>query len=156
MVKANTKGKCEVQKNSAKNYVIGAALVFGAYYAGNLVTHTFALPIPGPLIGLLFLLALLFIFPIVEHHVANFALTPLKHMSLLFVPAVLGVSLYWSDIQQNALAIVLAIVVTTSLCLGTTGWISQRLFSKKNSISKRVIKEASKRDQHKNESTCDD
>jgi len=147
---------CEVQKNSAKNYVIGAALVFGAYYVGNLVTHTFALPIPGPLVGLLFLLSLLFIFPIFEHHVANFALTPLKHMSLLFVPAVLGVSLYWSEIQQNALAIVLAIVVTTSLCLGTTGWISQRLFSKKNSISKRVIKEASKRDQHKNVSTCDD
>lgn len=146
----------EVQKNSAKNYVIGAALVFSAYYVGNLVTYTFALPIPGPLIGLLFLLTLLFIFPIFEHHVANFALTPLKHMSLLFVPAVLGVSLYWGDIQQNALAIVLAIVVTTSLCLGVTGWVSQRLFSKKNSTSKNAVNEASNSDQQKNASTCDD
>ena len=145
-----------MQKNSAKNYVIGAALVFGAYYVGNLVTHTFAIPIPGPLIGLLFLLTLLFIFPIFEHHVANFALTPLKHMSLLFVPAVLGVSLYWSEIQQNALAIVLALVVTTSLCLGVTGWVSQRLFSKKNSTSKNAVNEASKSDQQKNVSTCDD
>lgn len=146
----------EVQKNGAKNYVMGAALVFSAYYVGNFVTHTFALPIPGPLIGLFFLLAVLFTFPILEHHLATFALTPLKHMSLLFVPAVLGVSLYWSDIQQNALAIGLAIVVTTSLCLGATGWISQLLFSRKSSMSETVINEVNKDKKQQSVSSRDD
>ncbi|BCO17988.1 hypothetical protein KUC3_08450 [Alteromonas sp. KC3] len=117
------------------HYVVGGALVFSAYYLSLFIVHVTALPIPAPLLGLLLLLGVLFAAPSFERHVAKFALFPLKHMSLLFVPAVLGVSLYWADIVENALGLFIAIVLTTAVSLGTTAWFSQRLFIKKGDSS---------------------
>jgi holin-like protein len=116
------------------NYTVGAGLVFGAYYLGVFVAHYTSVPIPGSLVGLLALLGVLFAFPLLERHVASFAMAPLKHMSLLFVPAVLGVTLYWNDIVNNALALFVAIVVTTALSLGVTAWSAQWLLSKKENV----------------------
>lgn len=122
--------------SNVRHAAVGALLVFAAYYLGLFVVNALALPIPGPLMGLLLLLGVLFIFPKLEVHTARFVSLPLKHMSLFFVPAVLGVSIYWSDIQTNALAIAIAIIATTSLSLGLTAWFSQKLFrSKKNKSS---------------------
>lgn len=122
--------------SNVRHAAVGALLVFAAYYLGLFVVNALALPIPGPLMGLLLLLGIFFIFPKLEVHTARFVSLPLKHMSLFFVPAVLGVSIYWSDIQANALAIAIAIIATTSLSLGLTAWFSQKLFrSKKNKSS---------------------
>lgn len=122
--------------SNVRHAAVGALLVFAAYYLGLFVVNALALPIPGPLMGLLLLLGVFFIFPKLEVHTARFVSLPLKHMSLFFVPAVLGVSIYWSDIQANALAIAIAIIATTSLSLGLTAWFSQKLFrSKKNKSS---------------------
>ena len=115
-----------------RNTIVGAILVFAAYYLGLFIVNVSELPIPGPLMGLFLLLATLFLFPQLEVHTARFVTFPLKHMSLLFIPAVLGVSIYWDDIQANALAIAIAIVVTTSISLGLTAWFSQQLFNSKN------------------------
>lgn len=115
--------------------MVGAAAVFIAYYLGLLIVDAASLPIPGPLLGLFLLLMALFCFPTLEHHVAPAVTFPLKHMSLLFIPAVLGVTMYWGDIKTYALAIVIAIVVTTSFSLGFTAWLSQQLLnSKKNGV----------------------
>ena len=122
--------------SNVRHAAVGALLVFAAYYLGLFVVNALALPIPGPLMGLLLLLGGFFIFPKLEVHTARFVSLPLKHMSLFFVPAVLGVSIYWNDIQANALAIAIAIIATTSLSLGLTAWFSQKLFrSKKNKSS---------------------
>lgn len=122
--------------SNVRHAAVGALLVFAAYYLGLFVVNALALPIPGPLMGLLLLLGEFFIFPKLEVHTARFVSLPLKHMSLFFVPAVLGVSIYWNDIQANALAIAIAIIATTSLSLGLTAWFSQKLFrSKKNKSS---------------------
>lgn len=115
--------------------MVGAAAVFIAYYLGLLIVSAASLPIPGPLLGLFLLLVALLCFPTLEHHVARAVTLPLKHMSLLFIPAVLGVTMYWGDIKTYALAIVIAIVVTTSFSLGFTAWLSQKLLnSKKSSV----------------------
>ena len=106
-------------------------MVFAAYYAGLFAVTMLALPIPGPLVGLCLLLGMLFISPKLEMPTARFVTLPLKHMSLFFVPAVLGVSIYWDDIQANALSIAIAIILTTSLSLGVTAWFAQKLFCSK-------------------------
>lgn len=76
-----------------RNTIVGAILVFAAYYLGLFIVNVSELPIPGPLMGLFLLLAMLFLFPQLEVHTARFVTFPLKHMSLLFIPAVLGLSL---------------------------------------------------------------
>ncbi|WP_334057251.1 CidA/LrgA family protein [Alteromonas sp. S005] len=111
--------------------IVGAIVVFAAYYAGLFAVTVLDLPIPGPLVGLCLLLGMLFISPKLEVPTALFVTFPLKHMSLFFVPAVLGVSIYWDDIQANALAIAIAIILTTSLSLGITAWFAQKLFCSK-------------------------
>ena len=115
-----------------RNTIVGAVLVFAAYYLGLLIVNVSDLPIPGPLMGLFLLLAMLFVFPQLEVHTARFVTFPLKHMPLLFIPAVLGVSIYWADIQANALAIAIAIILTTSISLGVTAWFAQYLFKSKS------------------------
>ena len=115
-----------------RNTVVGAVLVFAAYYLGLVIVNVSDLPIPGPLMGLFLLLAMLFVFPQLEVHTARFVTFPLKHMPLLFIPAVLGVSIYWADIQANALAIAIAIILTTSISLGVTAWFAQNLFNSKS------------------------
>ena len=118
---------------NVRDTMVGAALVFAAYYLGLLIVTAVSLSIPGPLLGLFIMLGALFCFPRLEPHVARAVTFPLKHMSLLFIPAVLGVTVYWGDIKTNALAIVIAIVGATSFSLGITAWLSQQLFSAKES-----------------------
>ena len=129
-----------------RNMIVGAVLVFAAYYLGLVVVNVSALPIPGPLMGLFFLLAMLFLFPQLEVHTSRFVTFPLKHMSLLFIPAVLGVSIYWADIQSNALAIAIANIVTTSISLGITAWFSQQLFNGKSGSGSDVASKGGKQE----------
>ena len=113
-----------------KNTFIGAFAILLAYYGGGFLSASLGLPIPGPLLGLVLLLSLLFAFPSIEMHTTLVAQPLLKHMSVLFVPAVLGVSVYWSDIEDNAVALVLAIGGTTILSLGLTAWVASKLMKK--------------------------
>lgn len=85
------------------------------------------LPLPGTLVGLLLLLAFQFIQkrPSPALHAGGAPL--LKYMSVLFIPAVLGVAVYWQHIDENLLAITIAIVGTTIVSLGAVGWLAQRV-----------------------------
>jgi|TARA_Y100000034_G_C6738329_1_gene327483 holin-like protein len=119
-----------------KRYFVGALLVFLAYSVGVSITYYAALPVPSALVGLLLLLFILFKFPSVEVSVSTFVTGPLKHMSLFFVPAVMGVSLFWDEISSNALAIGLAIILTTAISLLLTAQVAQRLLVKKDSLNR--------------------
>lgn len=110
-------------------WCIGAMLVLGCFYLGTWLSNWASLPLPGALTGLFLLLIVLFVFPRIESSVA-FAATPLLiHMSVLFVPAVLGVSLYWQQIQQNALALGIAIILSTWISLGVAAKVASKIFS---------------------------
>lgn len=110
-------------------WCIGSILVLGCFYIGTWLSDWAELPLPGALTGLLLLLIVLFVSPSVESSVA-YAVSPLLiHMSVLFVPAILGVSLYWQQIQQNALALSIAVIVSTWVSLGITAKITSKIFS---------------------------
>ncbi len=51
----------------------------------------------------------------------------LRHLSLLFVPAGVGIVTQLDAIGRDWKAILAAILISTALGLGTTGWIMQRL-----------------------------
>lgn len=123
-----------------KHRGIGGVIILLSYYCGMFLSHQLSLPIPGPLLGLIILLAVLFFIPNLEKSTTVVALPFLKHMSVLFVPAVLGVSLYWNDIALNSVALFVAIVGTTALCIGLTGWFAGKLMREGN-----VVRSASKK-----------
>ena len=87
---------------------------------GEVLSYALALPVPGPVLGMALLLTFLLIN---ENAVA--ALRPtcvelLKHLSLLFVPAGVGVMLHAARIGREWLPIVVALIASTALAIAVT------------------------------------
>lgn len=112
-----------------KAWLTGWAAILSCYYAGTALVTVLAIPLPPALVGLLLLLVGLILRGRPASAVGVAASPLLKHMSVLFVPAVLGVGLYWQDIQQQAWSLFVAIVVTTTLSLGITAWAATHILS---------------------------
>jgi holin-like protein len=95
--------------------------------AGTVVQEASGLPIPGPVMGLVLLLGLLVWRGGPDDALHDTAGGLLKYLGLLFVPAGVGVVTELHELRANALAIVVAIPVSTFLGLAVTGLLMQRL-----------------------------
>jgi putative effector of murein hydrolase LrgA (UPF0299 family) len=81
----------------------------------------FLLPtIPGPVLGLLFLLAFLMIKGEVNQPLGMVADAFRQHLGLLFVPASVGVILFLPELKAHALAVSTALIVSVVLTIGVT------------------------------------
>ncbi len=94
---------------------------------GELVSKFLLPSIPGPVLGLLLLLGFLVIKGEVNQPLAEVADGFRQHLGLLFVPASVGVVLYLPELQQHALAVGTALVVSVVLTIVVTA-ISLKLF----------------------------
>jgi holin-like protein len=113
--------------------------------AGEVVVRGFALPVPGPVVGLVLLLGLLLARdrfavlargPLQQGGVETVSKNMLAHLSLLFVPAGVGVVQKLDLIAAHGLAVfaVLAIsVVITLLVTVATFLFAGRLMARKRS-----------------------
>lgn len=110
---------------------LGFTGIVCCYLFGEWVVNLTGVPLPGALLGMLLLLGILLLRQRSPGAVARVAQPLLGHMSLLFVPAVVGVMLFWPEVRQNLGGIVLALVVTTVISMGFTAWIAQRLMGNK-------------------------
>jgi holin-like protein len=88
--------------------------------AGEVLAHVFALPLPGPVIGMALLFATLVWRGGAGDTLRNTANGLLQHLSLLFVPAGAGVMVHFSRIGGEWLAILGALVASTALTLLVT------------------------------------
>lgn len=117
--------------DTIKKSLTGWAGLLGCFVTGKLLVLLFDFPLPAALTGLLLLL----FFLILRGRPApsiTFAASPLlKHMSLLFVPAVLGVGLYWDEIVQHGVALTGAIVFSTVVALGLSGIAADKILKKR-------------------------
>lgn len=85
--------------------------------AGEVIARAFGLPVPGPVIGLgLLLAAFVAIRPLAERVVPT-AQNILTHLSLLFVPAGVGVISHVEVLGQDGLALFAALFLSTVLAL---------------------------------------
>jgi holin-like protein len=96
-------------------------------FAGEVVARGLGLPLPGPVVGLLILLVIL----ILRHGPTEDLRTTsnglLRHLSLLFVPAGVGIVTQLDALERDWLPILVAILVSTALGLVVTGWLMQKL-----------------------------
>ena len=94
---------------------------------GELVTH-FLLPlIPGPVIGLVLMLGFLALRRSVNASLDDVARTFSRHFGLLFVPAAVGVVMFWPHLKAHALAIAVALVVSVVLTVAVTALVLKAL-----------------------------
>lgn len=87
--------------------------------AGELLARGLALPLPGPVIGMVLLLLALR-WPAVQGPVAACADFLLSHLSLLFVPVGVGVMTHLSLVSQYGIRMLAVVVLSTVAGLAVT------------------------------------
>lgn len=90
---------------------------------GEGIVFVFHLPLPGPVAGMLLLMVALIAFPRLLTLVEQAANTLLSNLSLLFIPAGVGIVVAFSSGNGHWLAIIASLVVSTVLALAVTGLI---------------------------------
>ena len=88
--------------------------------AGEFVSQFLTLPIPGPVIGMALLFAAMQLSPKLADRIRETANAVLSHLSLLFVPAGVGVMLHLQRVADEWLAIIMALVLGTIMTLAIT------------------------------------
>ena len=105
----------------------GLTILLLCQSAGEVLVRLLALPLPGPVVGLLLLMALLR-WPAVRAPVEAAATALLAHLSLLFVPVGVGVVAHWGLIAQHGVRMLVAIVVSTWVGLAVTALVLRALW----------------------------
>ena len=98
--------------------------------AGEVVARGFALPIPGPVLGMLFMLAALAVRRGPDEELAGTSQKLLQHLSLLFVPAGTGVMLHLHRVADEWLPLVVALFASTAATLAVTA-LTMKLLSRR-------------------------
>jgi len=96
------------------------ALLLAFQLIGEAATYALALPVPGPVLGMTLLLVVVTLRRDLLARLKPTSSTLLTHLSLLFVPAGVGVMVHGARLAAEGLAIVVAIVVSTVLALAAT------------------------------------
>lgn len=103
------------------------AILLAFQLLGETVSYLLRLPVPGPVIGMV----LLFIWLMVDDRllpvIQGTTTEMLKHLSLLFVPAGVGIMVHAQRIGGEWLAIGVALVISTWLAIATTALVTRAL-----------------------------
>ncbi len=91
--------------------------------AGEVIARASGIPLPGPVIGMAILFLGLMIRGGVPEPLQQTTKAILDHLSLLFVPAGVGVMLYLPLIADEWLPISSAIIVGTLVTIAATAWV---------------------------------
>lgn len=94
---------------------------------GEVVALAFGLPVPGPVIGFAALFATLVARGAVNEELRETANGLLAHLSLLFVPAGVGVLLHFQRLGAEWLPISVALVASTVITIGVTALVMRAL-----------------------------
>jgi holin-like protein len=109
-------------KQAERHRMLGyLTVIFCCQLAGELIVAASGLPIPGPVIGMAILFAGLLYRGSLPPDLAAVAGLLLNNLSMLFVPAGVGVMLHISLLSRELLSISVALVVSTSLAIAITG-----------------------------------
>lgn len=119
----------------ASNFLNGVTLLLVYQLVGEVSTRLLHLPVPGPVLGMVLLFITLLLRNSMEQVVEPAASALLSHLSLLFVPAGVGVMVHMGRMGDAWLPIVMALVVGTLITLAVTAWVMQgmqRLLGKRS------------------------
>ena len=101
------------------------ALLLAFQLIGEAATFALALPVPGPVLGMTLLLAAVALRRELLARMKPTTGTLLTHLSLLFVPAGVGVMVHGARIASEWLPIVVALLASTALAIVVTALVIQ-------------------------------
>ena len=98
----------------------GFLIILGCQLIGELIVVLLGLPLPGPVLGLVFLLIGLLLFGRIPDSVRQVSSGLLANLSLLFVPAGVGLVLHFDLLAKEWWIILLALIFSTLLAAVVT------------------------------------
>ena len=87
---------------------------------GEVVARWLSLPVPGPVLGMLLLFLALAMRGGPGHELQATSQNLLQHLSLLFVPAGVGVMVHLTRVADEWLPLLLSLLISTALTLAVT------------------------------------
>lgn len=96
------------------------ALLLVFQLVGEVAAQGLHLPVPGPLIGMLLLFAALLLRGRLPDGLRDAANALLRHLMLLFIPAVTGVMMYFDRIEREALPFFAACLLGAAVTMTVT------------------------------------
>ena len=93
--------------------------------SGELLVLSWGLPVPGPVLGMMLIFLVLLFKHKVAHQMRPATEQLLSHLSLLFIPAGVGVMVHVVRLEQEWIAILVAIFFSTLIGLLVTAWTMQ-------------------------------
>ena len=101
--------------------------ILACQLAGEFIVASLEIPIPGPVVGMVLLFGFLLIRGEVPEYLARVTDTLLSNLSLLFVPAGVGVMLHFELLGTDAVPLSVALVLSTLATIAVTALLMQRL-----------------------------
>lgn len=102
-------------------------LILACQLAGEFAVNTAQVPFPGPVAGMILLFAFLMFKGEVPQALGDVTGALLNNLSLLFVPAGVGVMIHFELLGADALPISLALIVSTLLTIVVTALVMTAL-----------------------------
>ena len=107
-------------------------IIFMVTSLGKLISNFINFPFPGPIIGMLILLALLELKILKLDLVEKGAETILLNLAIFFIPPGVGLISALDILSGNVLKIVITMVITTIITMGVTGLTVQYLINRRS------------------------
>lgn len=104
----------------------GFAIIMAFLFAGELISAA-GLPVPGNVVGMVLLAASLRVGLVRREWIQSAASFLLDNLSLLFVPAGVGVMAYFNVVQRSWLPVSVSVLGSTVVVLIFTGLLEDRL-----------------------------
>jgi holin-like protein len=98
----------------------GLIILLAFQGAGEIISRLFSLPVPGPVIGLVLLLIFLIRRGKIDAPIDTVASALTKNLGLLFVPAAVGVVMFWPQLKTHFWAVSIALTVSVTATIAVT------------------------------------
>lgn len=105
----------------------GLAIIFGFYFLGEVTVELMELPVPGNVLGMIFLVIALATGVMDLNDVEKEAELFVDNMSIMFIPPGVGIMLYFGLLRAELLPIVGALVLSFLITIVLTGKIVEVL-----------------------------
>jgi holin-like protein len=114
------------------------------YKSGTFVALGFHLPVPGSIVGMLILFLLLQFKLIQAKWVSEGANWLLSYLSLLFVPATVGIIDYLPFFASKGILTIFIVIISTFLVMMTAGLLTQYFARKQEKVTRTGEREVSR------------
>ncbi len=121
------------------NFINGLAALLVFQLVGEITVRLLNVPVPGPVVGMVLLLTMLLVSRSVMESVDSAGSALLSHLSLLFVPAGVGMMVHFDRIADEWLPILVTLIVSTLVTMAVTAYVMQSMM---RFMSKETIKPA--------------